>query len=389
MANMHLVTGYAGQEHITAADQGAFNTALLGSGQFVLGKGNRFSASVVTNNLVRVLDGDLYMQGRYVRLNEGTYADLTIENGASGMKRNDLIVARYTQNASTGVEEVNLVVIKGTSVASGPVDPAYTSGDLIEAHDIQNDMPLYRIALDGLNVGTPEQLFTVWDETLASLANEKQDGIDRLTEENSIADADCFGFYDQSISAHRKTAWSNIKNRLATVFSLKSHTHSLSSLGAAASSHGHSADQITSGILSAARGGTGLSSLSSLATALGVPKIAVGTYVGTGTFGEDNPTTLAFDFKPKLVIVEADYAAFNTDGDGGGKWVLLLSGINKIYNTCYGTVGGEIVDAVWEDNSVKLYCDDDYTSGNMDNLEKTGYAQLNGLGVTYHYFAIG
>lgn len=159
MANMHLVTGYAGQEHVTAADHGAFNAALIGTGQFVLDKGNVFEAQVISNNTVRVLDGELMMQGRFVRLDPGTYVDLTIENGAQGMKRNDLIVARYTKNTSTAVETVDLVVIKGTAVADSPADPSYTEADITNGQAVQNDFPLWRIPLDGLNVGEPVSLF--------------------------------------------------------------------------------------------------------------------------------------------------------------------------------------------------------------------------------------
>lgn len=163
LANLHLVTGYAGYEHVTAADQGAFNVAMLGSGQFVIDNGNKLAASVVTNNTIRVTDGDIYMQGRYIRLNEGTFVDLTIDNGAQGKKRNDLIVARYTKDAMSGVEEVNLVVIKGTDATgtSNPVDPAYNSGNIIDGKASLNDMPLYRVPIDGLNVQTLVPLFTL------------------------------------------------------------------------------------------------------------------------------------------------------------------------------------------------------------------------------------
>lgn len=169
MANTHLVTGYAGQVHVTAADQGAFHVALFGSGQYVLGKGNRLAASVISSNLIRVSDGDIYMQGRHIRIEEGTTVDLAIENGAQGVKRNDLIVARYTRNTATAVEEVNLVVIKGTAVASNPVDPAYTTGDIIEEHAVQNDMPLYRVPIDGLTVGSLVPLFTVFNKTIPEI----------------------------------------------------------------------------------------------------------------------------------------------------------------------------------------------------------------------------
>lgn len=170
MANMHLVTGYAGADHITAADQGSWNAAVVGSGEYVLKKGSQFAATVITNNQIRIADGDILMQGRHIRLNENTYVDLTIASGAQGYFRNDLIVARYTKNSSTGVEEANLVVIKGTPSANTASDPAYTAGDIITEHDLQNDMPLYRVPLDGIAVGELVPLFTVIDTAIANMA---------------------------------------------------------------------------------------------------------------------------------------------------------------------------------------------------------------------------
>lgn len=161
MANLHLVTGYKGSDHVTSADQGSLNAAIFGAASCVLNRGNKFSASVQTNNSIRVLDGDLLIQGRHCRLNEGSYVDLTIENGAQGMKRNDLIVARYTKNSITGVEECNLVVIKGTAASGTASDPAYTEGNIITDHDATADFPLYRVPLDGINVQTLVPLFNV------------------------------------------------------------------------------------------------------------------------------------------------------------------------------------------------------------------------------------
>lgn len=159
MGNMHLVTGCAGTEHITAADQGAFNAALIGTGQFVLDKGNGLAAQVITNNQVRILDGELMMQGRFVRLDPDTYVDLTIDSGTQGYYRNDLIVARYTKDEVTGVEGCNLVVIKGTAVTGSPSDPAYTADDITNGASVLNDFPLWRLPISGINVGTPESMF--------------------------------------------------------------------------------------------------------------------------------------------------------------------------------------------------------------------------------------
>lgn len=161
MANMHLITGYAGEAHVTAADQGSLHAALFGEESYVLNRGSKLAATVVSNNSITIADGDIMMQGRHARIEEDDTVSLAIENGTQGNYRNDLIVARYTKNASTGVEAVNLVVIKGTPAGSSPADPAYTVGDIINDHVAQADMPLYRVKLNGLTIETVETLFTM------------------------------------------------------------------------------------------------------------------------------------------------------------------------------------------------------------------------------------
>ena len=159
MDNLHLVTGYLGNDHIKAVDQGAFNAALIGTGQFVLDKGKVFEAQVINNNQIRVYDGEMMMQGRFIRLEPDTYVDLTIENGAQGVQRNDLIAVRYTKDTLTGVEGVNLVVIKGDAVESNPVDPEHTEADITNGDAVLHEFPLWRIPIDGLNAGKPVALY--------------------------------------------------------------------------------------------------------------------------------------------------------------------------------------------------------------------------------------
>jgi hypothetical protein len=161
MGNLHLVTGYAGRAHVTAADYASLNAAILGEGQYVLNRGSQFATTIISNNSIRVADGDIIMQGRHIRLDEGSHVDLTIQNGTQGTNRNDLIVARYTKNSVTGIEDCNLVVIKGTESSETATDPAYTDGDIINGHVLQADMPLYRVSLNGINVNALECLFTV------------------------------------------------------------------------------------------------------------------------------------------------------------------------------------------------------------------------------------
>ncbi len=161
MGNLHIVTGYRGESHVSSADIGSFNAAIFGTGQYVLDRGSKFSTITVSNNKIRVSDGDILMQGRHIRLNEGSYVDLTIDNGQADYKRNDLIVARYTKDSSSGVEDANLVVIKGTPAADSPSDPAHTSGDIINNHVFLADMPLYRVPIDGLTVKDLVPLFAM------------------------------------------------------------------------------------------------------------------------------------------------------------------------------------------------------------------------------------
>ena len=159
MGNLHLVTGYAGEAHVASSDQGSLFEALIRSGQFVMDAGAKFAASIVSNNQIRIGDGELMMQGRHVKLIPGACVDLAIENGAQGYLRKDLIVARYTKNADTGIEECSLVVINGTPAQSNPTDPEYTTGIINADGALQHDFPLYRVALSGLSIEGVTALF--------------------------------------------------------------------------------------------------------------------------------------------------------------------------------------------------------------------------------------
>lgn len=159
MADIHLVTGYAGSAHITAADQGAFNAALLGTGNYVLNIGNKFSVLSTATNQITISDGDLVMEGRHVRSTASV--SLTIENGVSGQNRNDLIVCRYTKDANdNNKEKCELVVIKGTATSGTASDPTYNNDSILDGDSLV-DFPLYRVPITGTSVGSPVQLFNV------------------------------------------------------------------------------------------------------------------------------------------------------------------------------------------------------------------------------------
>lgn len=155
---VHLVTGFKGEEHIQSADQGSFNASFFGEGEFVMEAGNQCEASILDNNTVRILDGDLLMQGRHIRIPSNTYIDVTIQTGTAGVNRNDMIVMEYSKDAGTGIETADLKVIKGVAAEGTASDPAYTSGDIL-AGDSLSQMPLYRVKVEGVVLSAVEPMF--------------------------------------------------------------------------------------------------------------------------------------------------------------------------------------------------------------------------------------
>ena len=154
----HIVTGYAGKEHVTSADAGSMNAGIVGTGRYVMQTAEQFAAEIVSNNLIKVKSGDLMNQGRHMRIDVNDYEEVTIQNGAQSVFRNDLIVARYKKDPSTLIETTEIVVIKGTAGAIA-TDPTYTSGDIL-AGATQDDYPLYRVSLNGLNIEKVTPLFS-------------------------------------------------------------------------------------------------------------------------------------------------------------------------------------------------------------------------------------
>lgn len=260
MSNIHLITGRAGEKHVSAADEGALNAAVFGSGQYVLNEGGKMAAMVVSNNAVRIADGAAMFHGRYIRL-EG-YEDLTIESGAQGTYRNDLIVIRYTKDTTANTESAKLVVIKGTANSTTAADPAYVSGNILEGA-VQADMPLYRIPLDNVNIGTPVALYEMMETNIGGL-NGKQDITNNLTTSYAMAEGDFFPYYDVSMGRNLKTTFTTLFSKIKAAISptdigaaASGHTHTLSSLGAAAATHASrhasgGADPITPAAIGAA-----------------------------------------------------------------------------------------------------------------------------------------
>lgn len=157
---MNIITGYRGEAHITADQIRDQNQGCFGDGSYILDVGSKLEATAVSATSVQLADGIISHQGCAASIPYGSTEAVTIGNGTQGMQRIDLIVARYTKDAGTGVEDMELAVIQGTPAASNPSTPSYNQGS-IHAGDSPVDMPLFEVALDGISIDSVTQVASV------------------------------------------------------------------------------------------------------------------------------------------------------------------------------------------------------------------------------------
>lgn len=146
---MNIVTGYRGTPHISANEAQALNQGIFGTGNYVLNVGNKFAATLESATSVAIQDGEGVIQGVQFRIAPGSVENVSISPGTSGYKRIDYICARYSKNASTGIESVVLVVAEGTPDASTPTAPTINTGDVLTGSS-PVDFALWEVDLDGL-----------------------------------------------------------------------------------------------------------------------------------------------------------------------------------------------------------------------------------------------
>ena len=171
--------------HIYAEDDAAIFQSMFG-GDGVLNIGNCLKSTVISNNKVRISDGVLSVGGHIGRLSHADYQDMTIENGATGYNRNDIIYARFL--TSGNVDSFILAVKKGTATTGTASDPALVQGNLYEGA-VERDYPLYRVKLSGLSIASVDQLFTVIPtipDLKAQMAKDKAEINQSLTNVNDL-----------------------------------------------------------------------------------------------------------------------------------------------------------------------------------------------------------
>lgn len=163
-----LITGTKGTPHVTSTQDRSIYEKIIGKGSYILDDNELLEPELQSNQSLRIRSGMLYHHGSITEVKRNTYDEVTIANGSQGMKRIDLVVARYTKNPETEIEEMNWVVIQGTPAASDPATPAYTEGNMQEG-DLTDDCPVFEVHLDGIQVTEVVKLLKVLEGSLESL----------------------------------------------------------------------------------------------------------------------------------------------------------------------------------------------------------------------------
>lgn len=120
--------------------------------------------------------------------------------------------------------------------------------------------------------------------------------------------------------------------------------------------------------------------------------IEVGSYIGTGTYGEKNPNGLTFSFEPKFVHI----IGTSTNGVVGSNEISFVcdsevayyaSYYRSISADLYYVPSWKVINVSWDANTIQWYNGEKIYSDTV--IERVTDAQMNANGVTYRYIAIG
>ena len=157
---MQNITSYLGEPHVTSDQFRSIIESIAGAGNYIADLDEQLEPELSTNNTLKIRSGVLIHHGHVMRVPPGTYDTVTYINGSQGMKRIDLVVARYEKNSETKKEPTRWVVIQGTPDASSPVAPDYNEGN-IQDGDLIDDCPVFEMHFDGINVTEVKKLVEV------------------------------------------------------------------------------------------------------------------------------------------------------------------------------------------------------------------------------------
>lgn len=145
---MEIVTGRTGTPHVTSADHRSIIMSIAGDVSAIANAYEKLAVELSGNNTLKIKSGVLLHRGCVSRVKYGTYDEVQYTGGTTGMKRKDLVVARY-EHFNDDTEKMDWYVIEGTPDASNPQIPEYEKGNL-QYGDTVDDCPFAVVELDGI-----------------------------------------------------------------------------------------------------------------------------------------------------------------------------------------------------------------------------------------------
>ena len=169
---MEIVSGLGEKPHVTSQQFRQILEGTIGQKSYIVTSGENLEPELAANNLLKIRSGMMSHHGNVSSVKIGTYDEVELTNGSQGMKRIDLVVNRYTRNTETNIEKNEWVVIMGTPVASNPVAPTYTVGNL-QKGDLVDDCPVFELHYDGINVTEVKKMLSVLPNVAELNSNKK------------------------------------------------------------------------------------------------------------------------------------------------------------------------------------------------------------------------
>lgn len=223
---MEIVSGLGEKPHVTSQQFRQILEGTIGQKSYIVTSGENLEPELAANNLLKIRSGMMSHHGNVSSVKIGTYDEVELTNGSQGMKRIDLVVNRYTRNAETNIEKNEWVVIMGTPVASNPVAPAYTVGNL-QKGDLVDDCPVFELHYDGINVTEVKKMLSVLPNVAELNSNKigNKDNLISMLATNAKKVEDCLTQTTES-GVYR---WYSAKNQPSTggyiiVFKYNSNT---------------------------------------------------------------------------------------------------------------------------------------------------------------------